>query len=220
LRPDPTDLDILRNGPWYGALPAALQARIAAVGVVRSYRRGQFLIRQGDPPRGLIGVISGRTRHVCAVGDDCEVLMHVGGPGLWTGEYPTLTGKRAIGSVVADAPTRAMLLPLREWQRMVDEHPRWLRPLAELVAERFAFAFRLIAESQGLTREDRLHVRLRRVAEVQQPDQGAGPASVSMSQSQIATMIGVSRQTLSAMLARLQARGLVRVCYRRIELLR
>jgi Mn-dependent DtxR family transcriptional regulator len=41
-----------------------------------------------------------------------------------------------------------------------------------------------------------------------------------MSQSQIATMMGVSRQTLSGMLSRLQARGLVRVAYRRIELLR
>ncbi len=63
-------------------------------------------------------------------------------------------------------------------------------------------------------------MRLRRVAQVQQPDCDAGPASVAMSQSQLATMVGVSRQTLSAMLSRLQARGLVRVCYRRIELLR
>ncbi len=79
MRPDPTDLEMLRRCPWDGALPAALLARIA-VGVVRNILRGQFLIRQGDAPRGLIGVISGRTRHVCAVGDDCEVLMHVGGP--------------------------------------------------------------------------------------------------------------------------------------------
>ena len=130
----------------------------------------------------------------------------------------TPTATRA--SVIADAPTRAMLLQLREWHRMVDEHPHWLRPLAELAAERFALAFRPNAESQGLTREDRLHARLRRVAQVQQPDRNAGPASVAMSQSQLATMIGVSCQTLSAMLSRLQARGLVRVCYRRIELLR
>jgi len=47
------------------------------------------------------------------------VLMHVGGPGLWTGEYPLLSRARSIGSVIADAPTHTLYLSPKDWQRIV-----------------------------------------------------------------------------------------------------
>jgi CRP-like cAMP-binding protein len=101
------------------------------------------MVRESDSPRGLFGVVQARTRHVCAVGEDREVLMHVGGPGLWTGEYPLLSGARSIGSVIADAPTLALHLSPRDWQRIVAEEPRWLQHFAALLAVRFATAYRV-----------------------------------------------------------------------------
>jgi CRP/FNR family transcriptional regulator, cyclic AMP receptor protein len=215
------DLDVLRREPWFSTLPTPLQERIAAVAVMRNYRKSQHLIRQDDPPRGFFGIVSGRTRHVCSVGDDHEVLMHVGGPGLWIGEYVLLSRERAIASVIADEPTRALFLPLGEWDRMVDEQPRWLRPFAELMAQRFALAIRGSAAAQALPREEWLHERLRHMAALERGvnRDASAPDCVTLSQSQLATMVGVSRQTLSSLLAHLQARGLLRVGYRRIELL-
>jgi DNA-binding transcriptional regulator LsrR (DeoR family) len=40
-----------------------------------------------------------------------------------------------------------------------------------------------------------------------------------VSQAELANMVGLSRQTLNALLADLQARGLVEVGYRRVRLL-
>ena len=42
--------------------------------------------------------------------------------------------------MIADVPTQALFLSAKEWQRIVDEEPRWLRHFAALVAERFATA--------------------------------------------------------------------------------
>ena len=126
MSPDAPEIEVLRRGRWFASLPPALQARIAQLGVLRRFRTGQYLLRQGDPPRGMFGLVHGRTRHVCAVGEEREVLMHVGGPGLWTGEYPLLSGARSVGSVIADAPTQALYLSAKDWQRIVDEEPRWL----------------------------------------------------------------------------------------------
>jgi CRP/FNR family transcriptional regulator, cyclic AMP receptor protein len=217
MLPDTPEIEILRRGRWFALLPPALQERIAQRGVLRRFRTGQYLLRQGDPPRGLFGLVQGRTRHVCAVGEAQEVLMHLGGPGLWTGEYSLLSGAPAIGSVIADAPSQALFLSASDWQRIIDEEPRWLAHFGALMAERFATAFRAYADAQGLDRDEWVHARLRLVAQVER-EHGASVATIRLSQSHLATMVGVSRQTLNAALARLQRRGLLRVGFRLIEL--
>ena len=152
----------------------------------------------------MFGLVSGRTRHIYVVGEDREVLLHVGGPGLWTGEYVLISRGRSINSVIADAPTRALFLSAKDWQRIVDEEPRWLSHFAVLLAERFAMAFRAYAEAQALSHDEREH--------------GATASRIQLSQSHLASMVGVSRQTLNAALGRLQKRGLLRVGFRLIEL--
>jgi CRP-like cAMP-binding protein len=215
--PNASAIAILRGGRWFASLPPALQARIAELGVLRRFRTGQYLLRQGDPARGMFGIVHGRTRHVCAVGEDREVLMHVGGPGLWTGEYPLLSGARSIGSVIADEPTQALHLCAKDWRRIVDEEPRWLTHFAALQAERFATAFRAYADAHGLTRDDWVYARLKLVTQVER-EHGSPALRIRLSQAHLASMVGVSRQTLNAVLMRLQARGLLRVGFRSIEL--
>ena len=217
MPPDAPEIEVLRRGRWFASLPPPLQARIAQLGVLRQFRTCQYLLRQGDPPRGMFGLVHGRTRHVCAVGEAREVLMHVGGPGLWTGEYPLLSGACSIGSVIADAPTHALFLSATRWRRIIDEEPRWLAHFAALLAERFATAFRAYADAQGLTRDEWVYTRLQAVAQVER-DHGSPVPRIHLSQSHLASMLGVSRQTLNATLARLQLRGLVRVGFRIIEL--
>jgi CRP-like cAMP-binding protein len=103
-----------------------------------------------------------------------------------------LAGGPSIGRVIADMPTRALLVSARNWQRIVD--------------------------AQGLTRDDWVFARLQRVAQVER-EHGARAARIRLSQSQLASMFAVSRQTLSAALARLQQRGPLRVGFRMIDLL-
>jgi CRP-like cAMP-binding protein len=218
MSPDAPEIALLRRGRWFGALPTRLQERIAQRATLRAFRSGQYLVRQGEPARGMFGLVSGRTRHVCAVGEDREVLMHVGGPGLWTGEYPLLSGACSIGSVIADIPTRALFVSARDWQRIIDEEPGWLRHFGALLAERFATVFRGYAEAQGLLRDDRVFARLQQMAQVER-EHGAEAARIRLSQAQLAGMLGVSRQTLSAALARLQGSGRLRVGFRLIDIL-
>jgi Cyclic nucleotide-binding domain len=138
VSPDAPEIEILRRGRWFAALPPALQSRIAQLAVPRRFRAGQYLLRAGDPPRGMFRLVQGRTRHVYPVGEDRGVLLHVGGPGLWTGEYVLISRGRSINSVIADAPTTALFLSAKDWHRIVDEEPRWLSHFAVLLAERFA----------------------------------------------------------------------------------
>jgi CRP-like cAMP-binding protein len=119
--------------------------------------------------------------------------------------------------VIADAPTLALHLSPRDWQRIVAEEPRWLQHFAALLAERFATAYRAYADAQALTRDEWVHARLKRVAEVEH-ENGAAVSRIRLSKVHLASMVGVSRQTLNAALSRLQQRGLLRVSFRLIEL--
>ena len=67
----------LRKGAWFGALAAGFQDLILDRSDVRSYRKGQVISRQGDPPLGLSALLEGRIWMVQHVGTDTENLVHV-----------------------------------------------------------------------------------------------------------------------------------------------
>jgi CRP-like cAMP-binding protein len=214
------DLDVLRRG-WFGSLPERLQASIVSRSRPRNFLKGEFLIRQGDVGRGMHGLISGRTHHMRQVSEAEEVLLHVGEPGLWVGEYPLLSDDNSIGSVIAATSVRTLFLPVREYEAILDEEPRYLRYFCRLLAHRFAVALRALTESHRLAPEDWLLARLAGVLELQRS--GATTEmrydTITLSQSELANMVGLSRQTLSVLLGRLVKRHSIEVGYRSIRVL-
>jgi CRP-like cAMP-binding protein len=216
----PAELEFLQRGPWFGSLPAELQSLIVERSNVRSFRKGECLIREGEPGKGVFAVLRGRTRHLRSISGDDEVLLHVGEPGLWFGEYPMLARAPSIGSVVADTATRALFLSATEFRRIVDAEPRYYWPFCELLCERFALLYKYVAEARGLAPEEWLRERLAGIIHLQRMQRPVqDTATIKMSQSELANMIGLSRQTLNGLLASLQARGVVEVSYRTIRLL-
>lgn len=214
------ELEQLTLSRWFRSLPPRLQQEILTRSRVRSCRKGELLITEGDPPRGLYGLLHGRTRHVRAVGDGDEVLMHIGEPGLWFGEYPLLSGLPSVGSVISDTSVRVLFLPAEQYERIVDAEPRYYRHFNRLLCERFALCYRFLAEAQALAPEAWLLSRLVGIAEVQQGEGiRSGPTTIAMSQAALANMVGISRQSLNALLARLQGEGMVEVGYRCVRLL-
>lgn len=214
------DLEILRKG-WFGSLPEPLQSRIVERSRTRSFRKGEFLIRQGDAGKGMQGLLSGRTHHVRQINEAEEVLLHVGEPGIWVGEYPLLSGDHSIASVIAATPVRTLFLPVREYEEILDDEPRYLRYFCRLLAHRFAVALRALTESHRLAPEDWLLSRLESILELQRTDAATMPRvdTITLSQSELANMVGLSRQTLSVLLGRLVKRTEIEVGYRSIRVL-
>jgi CRP-like cAMP-binding protein len=215
------DAGTLRQGAWFGRLPARLQALILTRSTVRSYRKGEVIVREGEPGKGMGAVLDGQVHLLRRVGEAREVLVDVGEAGYWFGSYGTFSrGAPSIGSIVATAPVRVLFLPLAAFERIVDEDPRYYRELARILTDRFAHMYRYMVEAQGLAPEEWLRTRLLDLAHVRRGDAAdAGPVSILVSQAELATMVGVSRQTLSALLARLEARGVIETGFRSIRVL-
>ena len=214
------DVEFLRRGRWFGSVPAALQSLIINGSMLRSYRKGAHIIGEGAPPRGLFALLEGRVHIVRGVGEADEALIHVGEPGFWFGEHGMLSGKPAIASIVATTSARVLLLPATEFQRIVRDEPRHYPYFATLLYERYTTVFRYASEARAVAAEDWLWTRLQDLAAIRRREaQLSGAIDITVSQAELATMVGVSRQTLCMLLRRLEDRGVIEVAYKKIRVL-
>jgi CRP-like cAMP-binding protein len=220
---DAKDAGLLRDGPWFGRLPGDLQQLIVDRSVERTFRKGEYPIREGEPGKGMGVVLEGQVHLVRRVAAANEVLVDVGEAGFWFGNYGALTGGApSIGSIVATGPVRAMFLPLAEFERIVGDEPRYYRLFSQALIDRYAHLYRHLAEIHGLPPEEWLRTRLLELAEVRRDATAqprSAPVDLSLSHTDLARMIGVSRQTIAGLLARLEARGLVEIGFRNIRVL-
>lgn len=217
--PAPWILRLLREGAWFQQLPTALQGEFVRRAVVRSYRRGQVVSRAGSRLEGLYGLLEGRLRVVRPVGADDEDLIHVAEPGFWIGEYSLLTGDVAVVTTVATTAARVLLLPRRDFERLVDEEPRWFRPFAVLALTRYALLVRQLSDTRSLSPEDRLRTRLADLVQLRRAERfGVGAVVLRLSQQELARIVGVSRQTLNALLAELRDEGLIEIGFRSLRI--
>ena len=210
----------LSAGEWFGGLPGALQGLILDRSVVRKYAKGQVISLEGCGSKGLFAVLDGMVHAVRQVGDGEESLMHVCEPGFWFAEYALLSGKATLITFLAQTPAKMLQLPKAHFDRIVAEEPRYYEPFARLALDRYADLVRVFAEVRDLAPEARLRGRLAVMAQMRMKERPlTGAVSLAVSQADLARMIGVSRQTLNALLSKLHQTGLIEVGFRCIRVL-
>jgi len=210
----------LSAGDWFGGLPDALQQLIVSRSRVRKFAKGQVISVEDSVPKALYAVLEGHVHIVRETGTGDEGLVHVGEPGFWCGELGVLSRKPTLVTILAHSRVRALVLPKAQFDRIVAGDPRHYQEFAKLVFDRYAALLRVFAEIRELAPESRLRGRLVAMARLRNQDRrDAAPEPLSVSQADLARMVGVSRQTLNAILGKLHQEGLIEVGFRRIRVL-
>ena len=212
-------LNIFRRGAWFGALESDLQRLLVERLAPRSFAKGETISREEGPSRGLCALLRGRVGFVRSTEGGDECLVHVAEPVFWFGELGLLTRRTAV-TTLALTPVRALALSPAAFEEIVAAEPRYYRPFAELALERFAAAYRFVAENHLLPAETRLRTRLADLAELRAQDAPqAGPITLGLSQEELARVVGLSRQTVNPLLRGLQVEGLIELESRKIRVL-
>jgi CRP-like cAMP-binding protein len=111
------------------------------------------------------------------------------------------------------------LVPQSAVQRMLDRNPHWWQHIAQLAEDNGEIACAGFAD---LTRQNSAHraisVLLRLAGCREHGPEGGGPVTVGVSQSDLAAMAVMSRNTLNSVVKDLLAANLVQAAYRRITL--
>ena len=129
----------LSEQPLLAGLSAKEIEAIAALGTMRSYRSGERVVSAGDPSTSLFLLVSGVV-HV-SLPDGVRLATLTAGTAF--GEMALLETHRT-ADVLADMSATALEIPLHEFERFREKHPRVgeriMRNLAQLLAERLIVA--------------------------------------------------------------------------------
>jgi hypothetical protein len=136
FRGDPRVWTVLRSCPALSTLPPAALHDIFAVAKERSFQAGDALMRQGDPPEGLLILVDGAAHAMLRdhAGEDRRIGHFSRGD--LVGEMALVTRQPRSATVIADSPVRALVVPTVEFDRLAVRHLELGAVLTNLIADR------------------------------------------------------------------------------------
>ncbi|WP_158891101.1 Crp/Fnr family transcriptional regulator [Amycolatopsis anabasis] len=188
-----------------------------ALGTTTTYQARHTVIRQGAESHSVLVLLSGSVKVTVDSEFGRTALLAVRGPGDLLGEMAVLERRRRAANAVTCGAVRAKLIKGTHFLEFLDRNPDAWRLVARSLSERLRSANRRRAEFVACPAP----VRVGRVlVEIVRRHGERTPAgwnlSVSLTQTEIATLAGVALGTLEKALQSMQRQGLVRRHYRRI----
>ena len=189
--------------------PAGLQVLARAM-TRRRFRRNEVIFHQGDPGDSLHVVATGAVKIVLPSPDGEEAIIATLRPGDFFGELALLDGAPHSATATAVEPVETLSLARAPFQQLLDED-RGLRTalLSGLAAELRRLTGQ-VEELHFLDLAGRLAMRLVRLSRDRDPDaNGQVRLDWPFTQSDLAAMIGGTRQSVNKLLSRLEEDELV-----------
>jgi CRP-like cAMP-binding protein len=202
---------VLRSCALFAQMDDAALAAVARLLRTRRFRRNEVVFHAGDPGDSLFVVASGSVKIVLASPDGEEAIIATLRPGDFFGELSVLDGAERSATAVALEPTVLDSLPRAPFLELVDTQPGLRLALLAGLAAALRRLTRHAEELHFLDLPGRLAMRLVQLAH----EAGAvGPDAElpwHYTQSDLASMIGGSRQSVNRVLGDLSAEGLLRI---------
>jgi CRP/FNR family cyclic AMP-dependent transcriptional regulator len=211
------DAALLQHTALFGAMAPDALERLAKRAVRRPYARGEVIFHEDDRGDSLCVVVSGLVKVYRTSPDGDEMLLVTLGPAAVFGELPMVDGGPRSASAAAVEPTTvlsvsrgALLEAVRDSPELVDG---LLRSMGSMVR-------RLTDQAADLVFLD-LHARVAKLllalADERGSSDGDGRAlELGMTQTDLANMVGGSRQSVNQVLRSFERLGYLKLDGRRI----
>jgi CRP/FNR family cyclic AMP-dependent transcriptional regulator len=201
----------LARCPLFGTAEPDAVRRLAVESQVRRFRRGEVVFHAGDPGDALHIVTEGRFKVVLPSVGGQEAVVAVLEPGDFFGELSLLDGADRSATVVTVEPGSTLVLRRDGFRRALDDDPRFRDALLAAVARELRRLTRHVEDLHFLDLPGRLASQILRLAE----EGVAGPDGTRIewpyTQTDVASMIGGTRQTVNRLLGDLVDEGVIRL---------
>ena len=202
---------VLMQVPLFAAFAAKELEPLAASLRRRRYARGEAIFLQGDPGTSLCLIETGRVKLGFTSPEGREVLLDLLGPGDVFGELALLDGEPRSADAVAVEPTQLLLLRRDEFVRFLEERPRLAVELLAVLSRRLRRDAQLVQDAAFLDVPARLARILLRLAEAEGEATEEGLViQARLTQSDLAGLVGTTRETLNKWLGFYEEQGLIR----------
>jgi CRP/FNR family cyclic AMP-dependent transcriptional regulator len=196
-------------------LPDEVQALLLAQARFKPLAAGEPLFPKGALPDALYGVVSGSLRVSMAAPNGRAAVVAAMERGHWFGEVSLLIGKQRSYDTMAIEPCEIAIVNAAEFHALIASRPDVLLAFTRLVCHRLRQASMWIDDAILMPLSGRLAKRILTL-EARASEVGA---TLTVSQEELAMMLGVSRQSVNRQLRQWEADGVVRLHYGRIEVI-
>jgi CRP-like cAMP-binding protein len=171
---------------------------LAGATTTRRLAAREVLFHKGDPAAQVYVVASGRLKVASTSSEGDDVVLNLLDAGEVVGELPLLVGGQRTATVTALEPTELVVLDRREFLRFVREHPEAAVELLAVLGERVVRLSEYLEDTIFLGVAARIAKKLLLLADQFGGDEADGVrVSLRLSQSELASFVGTTRETLN-----------------------
>ena len=183
--------------PFFSALAPGDVFKFLARTHCRSVASGRTIFRKDDPGDGLYGVLAGNVAFTIGSRDGKDLILNVLGPGEFFGEIALLDGGGRSATALARSACRLLFIPRSEFLSFFAERSDAMMQIIALLCARLRRSTDYIADSTFLG----FSLRLAKQLIVMLGEAGPAPhTALRISQAELASMLGVSRERVNRQL--------------------
>jgi CRP/FNR family cyclic AMP-dependent transcriptional regulator len=199
--------------PFFAGLDPAALEQVAAGTRTRRFRRGEIIFHAGDPGDALFIIVSGEVKIAVPSESGEEAILVTLGEGDVFGELALLDGAPRSATAAALVATETVVLPRDRFRELVATEPAVRDALLASLAAELRRLTMHVEELHFLDITGRLAAMLVRLAgEAGPPDQsGAVRLRATVTQAELASMVGCTRQSVNKLLGQFSDDELIRL---------
>ena len=205
-------VELLRRCVLFAHVPEDGLRTIAGQMRRRRFRRNEVIFHQGDIGDSLQVVASGAVKIVLPSAEGDEAIIASLHPGEFFGELALLDSSPRSTTATALEPTETLTLPRAPFLKLLKDDPALVDALLHALAEELRRLTGHVEELHFLDLAGRLSMRLVRLARDADPDAtGRVVLDWPFTQSDLAAMIGGTRQSVNKLLSGLVDDGVISI---------
>jgi CRP/FNR family cyclic AMP-dependent transcriptional regulator len=199
--------------PFFAGLDPAALDRVAGGMRSRRFRRGEVIFHLGDPGDALFIIVSGAVKISLPAETGEEAILATLRPGNVFGELALLDGAPRSATATSIEPVETLVLPRERFRELIATEPTIRDALLASLAMELRRLTTHVEELHFLDITGRLAARLVRLAHeggTARPD-GTIRLPTPLTQGDLASMVGCTRQSVNKLLGQFTDDGLIRL---------
>lgn len=190
-------------GNFFAGLPSELMDQLATIVRLKHYRANEVIFEENSAGEGFHMVAEGRVKIFKTTAEGKEQILHIFGPGEPFGEAAIFLGRGYPANALALSRTATLFFPRAELRRLISANAEMAFGLLGVMAQRLA---RFTALLEAITLKE---VPARLAAFILELAQGRDRVELTLSKSQLSSLLGTTPETISRSLGRLKSSGLI-----------
>lgn len=218
LRED--EFSALHAGRWFCDLPEPLRQAIIGRARVQRVAAGARITQRGDAAGNWVGVARGAVRLGTALSDGRVFTLDFMGPGQWFGDIALVDQRAEDLDMVAHVPSTLLIIGKQDMHELMDLSSEFRDALLQLNCQRLRRMYKRCEERHALSLPQRLAKQVLRLARQFGRATATGVRiDLAISQGDLASMVGGSRQRVNRALRQMQQLGIMQLGPQRLLVL-